>query len=124
MKAAIEATILPHMPGPDPMVTVSDRDFRHGNVRVYREFFVAIDPATGPGWYVWGRCRTEYGPRGIIRLCARPSVAPRAHPHYNVRVQRGWHLKRDAQAVADELNRRFPAPQPEKEQDHAPSAHH
>ncbi len=110
MKAPTNATILADMPGRDSQVALIDREVRNGHERVYREFFVSRRPEFGPGWYVWGRCRTEYGPKGIIRVCAHPSVVPRAHPHYNVRVQRGWHRKTDAQAVADDLNRRYPAP--------------
>lgn len=74
--------------------------------RMYRgPFFAAEDPAKGPGWYVFGRSLDDYKPNGIIRIVARPNVKPRVHPHYNVRVRRGWLKKRDAQAVADQMNK-------------------
>lgn len=76
--------------------------------RVYREFFVSKDPGLAPGWFVYGRCRNEYGPNGIIFLVGRPAVKPRKHPHYNVKIRRGWHSKREAQAYADQLNRQYP----------------
>lgn len=76
--------------------------------RKYREFF-ADRSGVGPGWYVYGRCRDAYGPQGVIRICARPDVPARTHQHYNPKVRRGWHLLREARAVADELNRRYPA---------------
>jgi len=72
--------------------------------RDYREFFPARAPATGPGWYVFGLNRDHYAPGGIVHLCARPDVAARAHPHYNIRVRRGWQTRREAQAIADHLN--------------------
>jgi hypothetical protein len=78
---------------------------------VFSGYFVRRDPASGPGFYVYGRNSEKYGTRpdglgAYVKLCARPAVRPRRHPHYNAAVQRGWKRKRDAQAVADFLNRR------------------
>jgi hypothetical protein len=77
----------------------------------FRNFFVSRDHS-GPGWYIFGRNSEKYGtlPNGrgaYVKLCARPDVKPRRHPHYNGKVRRGWRLKRDAQAVADRLNSSF-----------------
>lgn len=74
--------------------------------RFFDRFHAHTDPAGGPGWYVFGR-NPEYGDR-MVKLVARPNVKPRKHPHYNGPVRRGWHLKRDAVAVAKYLNERFP----------------
>jgi hypothetical protein len=76
--------------------------------RVFREFFPLQCPERGPGWYVYGRCHGQYGPQGIIHLSARPAVKARKHLHYNVMVRRGWHTKREAQAIADKLNTMLP----------------
>ena len=81
----------------------SRRDYRG---RLYSDFYPRRAPSSGPGWFVFGRS-PEYG-NTLIRLCARPAVEPRAHPHYNVMVRRGWRTRRAAQAAADLLNRRFP----------------
>lgn len=75
----------------------------------FADFYPAKDPSTGPGWYVFGRNCERYGAHkdgkgAYIMLCARPDVAPRNHPHYNIKVRRGWHTRREAQAVADGLN--------------------
>lgn len=78
--------------------------------RSYADFYVRRAPASGPGWYVFGR-NPEYG-NTLIRLCARPAVKPRAHRHYNVSVRRGWRTRREAQAAADLLNLQFPAQAP------------
>jgi len=58
-------------------------------------------PGTGPGWYLYGvrpgaSCT-------VLHKVARPDVRPRAHPHYNIRVRRGWATKREALAVAQAL---------------------
>ena len=76
----------------------------------FANFFPQRDSAGGPGWYVYGRNSEKYGVKAdgkgaYVMLCARPSVAPRRHPHYNVKVRRGWHTRREAQAVADYLNK-------------------
>lgn len=82
-------------------------DYRH---RAYDRFYPRRSPSSGPGWCVFGRNR-QYGD-SLIRLCARPRVVPRAHPHYNVMVRRGWPTQRAAHAVAQWLNARYPTGQP------------
>ena len=52
-------------------------------------------PATGPGWYIFARDKD-----GICKLVARPKVNPRKHPHYNIRIYRGWHTKQEAEFIA------------------------
>jgi len=76
----------------------------------FSDFYARRDPSSGPGWYVFGRDCTKYGtlPDGrgaYVGLCARPAVKPRRHPHYTGLVQRGWRTHREAQAIADWLNR-------------------
>lgn len=69
---------------------------------VFNCFYVRQDPSTGPGWYVFGR-NEKYDGRYIM-LCARPNVKERRHPYYNKLVRRGWHTKREANAIAKEMN--------------------
>lgn len=83
------------------METINFTDTDHKG-RTYDRFYANIAPFAGPGWYVWGR-NPEYGDN-LIRLCGRPDVAPRRHPHYNGPVRRGWHTKREAAAIATKLN--------------------
>ena len=68
------------------------REYRHG-------LFVDHAPAYGPGWYIYGRCLTDYRPVGIITVVARPDVAPRKYSLWNGRVRRGWRTKREALAA-------------------------
>jgi hypothetical protein len=72
--------------------------------RVFDRFYPARSPSDGPGWYVYGR-NPEYGDN-LVMLCARPDVKHRRHPHYNVQIRRGFHTRREAQQVADQLNRK------------------
>ena len=72
--------------------------------RIFANFYPRRDPASGPGWYVFGR-NPEYA-GALIMLCARPDVKPRKHPHYNCLVRRGYHTKAEAAHVAAQLNRR------------------
>jgi hypothetical protein len=71
--------------------------------RRYSNFYVDKSPQDGPGWYVFGRYADAYGGK-LIKLCGRPDIAPRAHPHYNVRVRRGWSTRARAQHWADAMN--------------------
>ena len=68
--------------------------------RVFSDFYVSTNPAHGPGWYVFGRNEA----RNVIKVCAQPNVTPRKHPHYNIRVRRGFKTMREAQACANFLN--------------------
>lgn len=61
-----------------------------------RDVRVLRDPSTGPGWYVFAKDAQS----DVIKLIARPDVSPRKHPHYNLRVMRGWLTKREAENVA------------------------
>lgn len=87
---------------PEPTEFLNEPDYAG---RHYDRFFVSRDHV-GPGWYIFGR-NPEYG-NHLICLVARPNVPPRKHSHYNVRVRRGFRLKRDAESVAAYLNTRFP----------------
>jgi len=85
---------------------MSGANFEFSNVdcrgRVFSNFYARKDHHTGPGWYIFGR-NPEYGGR-LIALCARPRVKARRYPYYNCAVRRGWHTKREAQSIADQLN--------------------
>lgn len=78
---------------------------------VFTDFEARQSKCDGPGWFVFGSNIEKYGihrasGKGYyIKLCARPDVKARAHPHYNGKVRRGWRTKREAQEVADWLNR-------------------
>lgn len=88
--------------------------FQFNNVNhegyVFADFFPMRDH-TGPGWFVFGRnplkygCRDDDGSGRYIKLCAFPDKPERRHVHYNGPVRHGWRTKRDAQQVADWLNR-------------------
>lgn len=69
--------------------------------KVYRE------PSQAPGWFVFGT-----SPEGVIRIVARPAVEARKHPHYNIRVRRGFSKKSEADQIAKELNARTVANNP------------
>jgi hypothetical protein len=84
-------------------VEFSTIDYRD---RVFSNFYIGQSPGTGPGWYIFGR-NPEYGGR-LVRLCGRPSVKARRHPHYNCQVRRGWLKKRDALAVLTSLPAELP----------------
>ena len=83
----------------------------NGRVYIFVDFYPRKDPSFGPGWYVFGRNSVKYGVNtdtgkgNYIKLVARPDTPSRKHKHYNCKVARGWKTKRDAQAVADQLNR-------------------
>ncbi len=82
-------------------VIVQTSDYRG---RTYHHFHVRRDPGSAPGWFVFGRgSNGEYGGH-LISLCARPDVPWRRHPHYNVKVRRGWLTRREAQRIADVMN--------------------
>lgn len=81
-----------------PGIVLNTRDYRG---RDFADFYAARSPATGPGFYVYGRNGYHYG--GVIMLCARPDVPARGHCHYNGRVRRGWRTLREARAVASAL---------------------
>lgn len=101
-----------HGEGEGPFQTVSEGivvETVNYSGHVFADFHARRDPSTAPGWFVFGRNGEKYGrlrdgDGAYIMLCARPEVAPRRHPHYNGPVQRGWHRKSEAQAVADHLN--------------------
>jgi len=82
----------------DSRFEFSCRDYRN---RVFSGFYLARAPTRGPGWYIWGR-NPEYGGR-LVRLCGWPDVRPRKHPHYNIRVRRGWLRRSEAQQVLDHV---------------------
>ena len=70
--------------------------------REYDRFHARPDYGLAPGWFVFGR-NPEYGDN-LVMLRARPDVKARQHPHFNGKVRRGWHTKREAQAIADAMN--------------------
>lgn len=65
-----------------------------------REFLLYREPSQGPGWYVFGRDRNSE----VIRLVARPNVAPRKLPTYNVKVRRGWRTLKEARKALEYMN--------------------
>lgn len=88
-------------------------EFHDENASGYRfsNFFVSRDSGRGPGWYVFGRNCEKYGTNQLgegryIKNCAKPNVPMRHYKHWNGLIGRGWHTKREAQAVADFLNAR------------------
>lgn len=86
----------------------------HKQRRFDTEFFVDNAPATGPGWYIFGRSA-----EGVIKLVGRPKVPARRNPRYNIAVRRGWLQKRAAQAFCDAVEDRYKAkPLPIPEQVH------
>lgn len=59
---------------------------------------------SGPGWTIRGR-NPAYG--GSYNMeTAHPAKPRRSHPHWNILTTSGWHTRREAQAVADAMNRR------------------
>lgn len=73
----------------------------------FREFFPTRSTTHGPGWFVFGRNRDWYG-GNYTMLCARPLLPLRRYKNLNCKTSRGWRTKREAQAVADDLNARYP----------------
>ena len=73
--------------------------FRGGH---FTGFYAQRDPGYGPGWYVFGT-NPAYGGTYTMRT-AQPDVKLRPHPHYNCLVQRGWSTRREAEAMAAEMN--------------------
>lgn len=68
-------------------------------------FYVARHHGVAPGWFVWGVSMDEYATAGgIHHVYARPDVAFRRRPSWNVATRDGWKLRRDAQRVANHLN--------------------
>lgn len=70
--------------------------------REFTKFYVSKDSSRAPGWFVFGR-NPEYA-HSLIKLCARPIVKARSHPHYNGLIESGWKTKREAQTIADAMN--------------------
>ncbi len=66
-------------------------------------FYVSRQDGYAPGWFVLGR-NDEYGGR-LRKVVSRPNVPFRTYKFWNGPRQRGWWLKREAQAVADMLNK-------------------
>jgi hypothetical protein len=85
----------------DQPVIIQLTGFRGGH---FTQHFARRDPGYGPGWYVFGT-NPAYNGRYTMRT-AQPDVPMRRHPHYNVRVQRGWRTKREAARIAAEMNHR------------------
>ena len=92
---------------------ILNQEIQYNNVNeggyIFTDFYVCKDHGLSPGWFIFGRNKVKYGIHddgkgAYVMLCARPSVKPRKHPHYNGKVKRGWHTKKEAQAICDELN--------------------
>lgn len=66
-------------------------------------FYVSRQDGYAPGWFVLGR-NDEYGGR-LRKVVARPNVPYRSYKYWSGHRKRGWWLKREAQAVADMLNK-------------------
>lgn len=66
---------------------------------VFRDYYAARCPHSGPGWFIFGRDSQKYGtlPNGkgaYVRLCGYRHI--RNHPHYNGKVRHGWRTRREA----------------------------
>lgn len=83
--------------------------------RHYRDFHARRSASDGPGWYVFGRNPHHYG-GNLVMLVARPEVEARKHPHYNVRVRRGFRTMREAREVAAILRAQHSDPCPATEE--------
>lgn len=88
-------------------IDISFNDYK--NRMFTRDLKVRRDPVSGPGWYVFassvpGVGRDHYG-GGVVKMIARPKVKPRKHPHYNVKVRRGWHTQAEALAAMAEVQK-------------------
>jgi hypothetical protein len=70
--------------------------------RVYSDFYPAQDSII-PGWIVMGKGE-EYG--GMLRMiCARPDVKERRYKYINGKISRGFRTRREAQAIANAMNK-------------------
>lgn len=79
---------------------------KRGNRTFDKDFVVRKDPAFGPGHYVFGhegKGSVNEG-KGVMARVAHPDVPARKHPSYNIKVQRGFKTKREANDVAKLLN--------------------
>lgn len=83
-------------------IIITVRDYRG---RSYADFHARRDHGSAPGWFVFGRNHEWYGGH-LVTVCARPDNKPRHRPNWNGKLAAGWRTKREAQAVADMLNRR------------------
>lgn len=84
-------------------------------LRVFSDgFYARQDPQSGPGWYVFGRSKED-----VVKLVARPDIPSRVHPHYNIKVSRGWKLKREAFVIAAYLNSTYRGWMPPATEHHA-----
>lgn len=70
--------------------------------RMFTDFYPSKD-CTGPGWFLLGK-NPEYDGR-LRKVCAWLDVKPRHYKLWNGLVRRGFHSKKEAQAVADQLNK-------------------
>lgn len=80
-----------------PAIVVSE-DYRG---RRYADFYVTKSPLNGPGFYIFGRNKEDYGvfPDGrgrLICLIGRPDTSERKYKLYNGRRRRGWKTRREA----------------------------
>ncbi len=73
--------------------------------RTFDRFYARKSPQNGPGWFGFGR-NAEYGDT-LVRLCAQPDGPPTRG--YRVH-HKGWRTKKEAQAIADQLNSTFETP--------------
>jgi hypothetical protein len=72
--------------------------------RAYKDFY-PLRNMFGPGWYVAGRNYDWYGGHLVHPYCGMPDRKPRLWRNYNTRSVNGWKTKREAQGIADAMNK-------------------
>lgn len=73
---------------------------------LFSDFYVARDPSSGPGWFIFGRNAAKYGVhtsgpnagKGCYVMLCGYRVEKGAR-NYNGKVRHGWRTKKQAQAV-------------------------
>jgi hypothetical protein len=91
----------------DNVPVIVDKGPDHAG-RTYAGFYadkLMSSRAGAPGWAVYG-VAVGVSAR-VVRLCAWPDYPPRHYKYANPMINRGWHTKREAAAVAARLNARF-----------------
>lgn len=78
---------------------------------VFTDYTVERYPSHGPGWYVKGHNKDKYGfnaTTGLgnyVKVCAYPDKPKTKAKFYSCLVHKGFRTRKEAQAVADEMNR-------------------
>lgn len=78
---------------------------------LFHDFYVARDPITGPGWFIFGRNKEKYGVsangKGRYGMLCGYRVHKGAR-NYNGQVRHGWRTKREALAALTEHLKNYP----------------